>query len=314
MQLCEQNGAECKTCNGKNCNYQSSFTTCLECNSANNRKCATNPQSMGNKVCKRYHDNCFTHIGRHNITRGCVEENGIDIDACRNNPRKCEVCTTIDGLPCNSQSIQLDVCVDCDSALNPECRNGSIYAFVNKLCSSMEQSPSEGCYLRVDGDHYERGCLADLPTAWKASCQSQSDTCKTCTGKNCNIAPNFQQCIECNSKFDITCAQNATLKPSKTCENYISTCVTGIDEDGHIHRRCNEQHNDENVNFPNGMFHVCEENNCNTEIFPETRLQCYQCDGEKKCDFMSAENTPKLVPCGIFSEYDQCFTYLGEGM
>lgn len=146
MQTCQANGAECKTCEGKNCNYLSSFTTCFECDSATNRKCATNPQSTRNKVCKSYHDNCFTQIGRLSITRGCMEENGINVEVCRNNPDKCDVCTT--EFPCNNQSIQLDACVDCDSSMNPECRNSS-GAFVNKLCSRLRQSPSEGCYLRV---------------------------------------------------------------------------------------------------------------------------------------------------------------------
>lgn len=93
--------------------------------------------------------------------------------------------------------------------------------------------------------------------------------------------------------------------------------MTGIDEDGHINRRCSEKNKDENIDFPNGMFHVCSENKCNMNIFPENRLQCYRCNGEKECNFMSADDlvtTPELVPCGIFTEFDQCFAYLGEGI
>lgn len=146
MRLCEENGAECKSCNGENCNDRSSYKTCLNCSSADDGpECATDPKSIHNKVCRSYNDQCFTHIGREHVSRGCFNEKGKDLEACRSNPDKCAVCNEHS---CNDQTIQLDTCIDCYSVMNSECRDNPD-AVTDKLCSGIRQSPSEGCYLRV---------------------------------------------------------------------------------------------------------------------------------------------------------------------
>lgn len=110
------------------------------------------------------------------------------------------------------------------------------------------------------------------------------------------------------------------LKPSRLCEKYLSTCVVGIDAHGHTHRRCSREYRDEDIDFPNKLFHVCSENKCNTAVFPPNRLQCYRCDGEESCDFMPSNSTtnddvnanPKIMACSILSKLDQCYAYLAE--
>lgn len=89
--------------------------------------------------------------------------------------------------------------------------------------------------------------------------------------------------------------------------------MTGIDQDGYTHRRCGSKHQHANgIEFPNDMYAVCQGDSCNTEIFPENRLQCYRCNGEKECDFMPPSTPAALMPCGVFSEFDQCYAYLAE--
>lgn len=65
---------------------------------------------------------------------------------------------------------------------------------------------------------------------------------------------------------------------------------------------------------------VCTTSNCNTDIYPPNRLQCYRCEGDiEDCDFIPSNSTdpvPKnipLEPCGILSKFDQCYAYLSEG-
>lgn len=140
---------EFKSCIGENCNNQKSYKTCLNCTSADDPKCATNPSAIYNKVCQSYKDQCFTHIGRDEVSRGCMQENGKGLRACEiSDLDKCAVCTTHGEEACNDQTIQLDTCIDCFSVVNSDCRDNP-EAVSEKLCSGIRQSPSEGCYLRV---------------------------------------------------------------------------------------------------------------------------------------------------------------------
>lgn len=162
-----------------------------------------------------------------------------------------------------------------------------------------------------------RGCVRDLVEIDKKNCLEQAKTCKTCEGKDCNAKTDFQKCIHCNSRDGSECAQNTTTNWIE-CENYLSTCLTGIDSGGNTHRRCSKDYEKDSHDFPNDQFEVCTKSKCNTEIFPRNRLQCYECNGEDDCDFMPKtdevfQRSQILKPCGIFSKLDQCYSYLGEG-
>lgn len=165
-------------------------------------------------------------------------------------------------------------------------------------------------------NQYKRGCVRDLHENTQTLCGKQLATCKTCKGKDCNIKKDFQTCMYCNSKDDIECSRNTTLTESILCQNYLATCLVGIDSHGHTHRRCSKEYSEETIEFPNDQFKVCRENKCNTYIYPADRLQCYQCNGEKECDFMSSKNSSiKFEPltCVIASKLDQCYAYLSRG-
>lgn len=144
----------------------------------------------------------------------------------------------------------------------------------------------------------------------------QIDNCKTCLGENCNLQKEYQQCIQCNSRENIECAQNGTVQTSQVCEDYLSTCVTGIDAQGYTHRRCSRF--DDEAHFK--QMSPCNTSNCNTDIFPPNRLQCYRCDGdEENCDFMPTNTSTELkaksmqlVPCGLINPFDKCYTYHSE--
>lgn len=82
---CQQNGNNCKTCIGSNCNKKASFQTCRQCNSDTDSSCvksfvypSTNDtilDSNKSRQCKNYTDVCTTiayHGGR--TERGCHSE------------------------------------------------------------------------------------------------------------------------------------------------------------------------------------------------------------------------------------------------
>lgn len=160
-----------------------------------------------------------------------------------------------------------------------------------------------------------RGCVADLTEVEENDCLRNSDHCKICESKNCNTREKFQECHSCNGQNDEHCSRDGRLAKTEICKAYGSTCAIGIDEKGYTHRRCNNQIIDAVHEFPVKNF-ICEEDKCNDRIFPEDRLKCYQCNGGNNCDMMPSDSDGiSLIaePCEIYSEHDQCFTYINEG-
>lgn len=142
-------------------------------------------------------------------------------------------------------------------------------------------------------------------------CEIDSDTCKTCYGFNCNSRKEFQKCLKCHSKDDIECSGNITLtNTSVICKNLFESCVTAIDSKGYTRRGCSYR-----SGFDYKIYSTCESTDCNRDIFPSNRLQCYRCNGEDECNFTPGNSTNSLIPmpCGLMSENDECYTYSDEG-
>lgn len=165
-----------------------------------------------------------------------------------------------------------------------------------------------------------RGCIQDLDSDLMNHCLKQSATCKSCQGRFCNLKESFQECYTCNGYQYPDCS---ALPPSikvVICDDYNSTCLTGIDRIGYTHRRCSNSNDymKELTHFPNGL-NICTENKCNNQIYPKDRLRCYHCSGEKHCNFIESHLTEKSLkhlqpkPCSLWSHQDQCYTYLNKG-
>lgn len=148
--------------------------------------------------------------------------------------------------------------------------------------------------------------------AEKKNCNDRK--CKTCEGTNCNKKKDFQKCITCSSRDSDKCSYN-TSQIWEQCENYMSSCLTGIDAHGYTHRRCSKDPEQDNLEFPNNQIQVCTPNLCNKNTFPPDRLQCYVCKGEDGCDFMPAKNelnktNGELKPCAYLLEDDECYAFI----
>lgn len=247
------------------------------------------------------------------IERGCLlEQESQFIQLCRTFPEKCEICTSEDGSVCNRRTLEIGTCVECDSGKDKKCVDKP-EAFAHRLCGSVGSTMKEGCYLRIDQDHVTRGCVEDLPIQLKRMCLSQSDECKTCHSKDCNLKANFQSCYDCNSRYDPDCTRINNSSQTTICKDYYNNCMTGIDNKGNTHRGCSNGTVDESI-ITRG-FEICNETECNKNIYPEDRLQCYQCDGSiSDCDYLASDDKAfDLKPCDILSEQDQCFTFLTAG-
>lgn len=149
MQLCGEKGDECKICAGSYCNIREFFEKCLRCKSENDPQCVINPQLMETKVCKNYNDQCFTHIDKISVVRDCLSERNADFEAeCKSADDKCIMCSTSDGNVCNGNIFTMETCSECDSTKDEKCRVDP-FLFRNKICSKINSTDREGCYLEV---------------------------------------------------------------------------------------------------------------------------------------------------------------------
>lgn len=154
VKICGENNDECKICAGSNCNTRKFFERCLRCRSENDPQCVINPQLFESKVCKNYNDQCFTHIGKFGITRDCLSEKSEEFEMeCKSTEAKCVLCTTSDGKACNNNLFTMETCVECDSAKEKDqkCHNEP-ELYRNKICSNIDSTDQEGCYLEVVSD------------------------------------------------------------------------------------------------------------------------------------------------------------------
>lgn len=314
-----RNSDECKQCFGSKCNYQSSFISCVECNSSDDPDCAENIGSHHTKVCSRYQNSCFTAVGNVSIVRGCFNDMDPQFsDICESNPKLCDICDpTHRGKPCNSQPIKMESCVMCDSRDDWYCReHADTQSTV--LChrfGTLDATPQRsGCYLRTKRHHGQRGCLQDLPQSDQIQCLDQSDTCKSCIGNNCNVKNDFQHCLNCTSLNDPYCTKYLSGGDEEVCGNYMDLCIVGVDGNGVTHRRCASAAADNSAEFVNG-WELCGEAYCNDFTLPSDRPTCYQCAGDRFCTGLKTKTPMPLnpKPCNIYSADSQCFTYLDDG-
>ncbi|XP_055308419.1 uncharacterized protein LOC129572481 [Sitodiplosis mosellana] len=308
----EATGDEFRICKGAKCNSRPSLPRCLVCNSTEDPKCATNPSLLQSQVCPNYQNRCFTYIGKNNVIRGCLHDMDHNEDfqkKCESQPDKCAICPANDGGVCNNVKLNMETCIECQSSIDPRCRTHPD-VMKETICDNFQNKRSVqiGCYLKIDGDKFHRGCIKDLEPASATQCLDNSVTCKSCTEARCNAKAKFQECYGCNGENEPLCAKNTELMSTKICKDYHSSCAIGIDKNGFTHRRCFNVLSNLNKEFPNNTF-TCDEDKCNVEIFPNYRLKCYQCNGNEACNL---DTSMKPEPCRIYTEYDQCFTYMGE--
>lgn len=154
MSICKQNGAECKTSIGSNSNNQRSFRRCMHCSSkSSNSGCVDNLDANNIITCTQYNDDCFTHIGRDHVLRGCAsEQTNAFMEKCHDNKDKCEICTTKDDnddTVCNSKPLDsMEMCIECSSQTEQDCHNNPDL-YKDKICSGLDSAESEGCYTHL---------------------------------------------------------------------------------------------------------------------------------------------------------------------
>lgn len=309
---------EWKNCKDRdNCNSKSAFASCFKCHSTSDPGCMSGQFNGSIKICNSYEDDCFSLLGLDSAERGCLSDlKQQTIEKYRLNPKKFKICTNKFYQICNSDKINEAKCITCDLRKNLQCKNEPEQVS-QKYCGSIDLPDEDlGCYLdKRDG--FKRGCVSDLTVQDRQICSESSSKCKICKGYNCNKKVNLQYCYTCTSRDQRSCTKinpPYSYIPLSMCPNYMDKCLVAIDLDGYTVRQCIQN---DNFNVSAYQTHEkCEDNACNGKIFPEERLECYQCDGDRSCNRLKTDlDIPlEVKPCGIYDKNDQCFMYMNEGM
>lgn len=142
-------------------------------------------------------------------------------------------------------------------------------------------------------------------------CRKPSEE-STCTSdKNCVLSDDSKNnqliCKKCDGS-DEKCAQTDMnvndLKYNQICEAGITKCIVKVDNKLTV-RSCASE-SDVSKCADANTCKTCDSINCNTGIFPQKRINCYQCNGTTCTDV--ATNSVSSKPCLIYEEKDECYT------
>lgn len=283
--------------------YQDPILSCVQCtfkiNQENDESCITKAQPglcAVSILLGRPSDQCFTSFDTQTLIRDCILT-GANRLICQNTQ-----CSTCDTNGCNNERYFLRKCIQCDSSQDPNCidkpeltglSNCAADNEVDNACF-REEKREVGVELTV-----RRDCVNALSTAEEAQCLLQTNNCKVCFEDECNKKVNFQECYTCDSVTDRNCITFKFAMPFLTCREYLDTCGTAINTDGHTIRSCSS-------NLPSSnLQELCEPNRCNNQIVPRNRLSCHQCHATEECALAQSEETQEF--CQIYKPEDACY-------
>lgn len=238
-QMCDAQGASCKTCLGNDCNQKTRFQSCRTCSSAQSDNCIRSPQAFAAQQCRHYDDQCVTHVRNNTVTRGCLRQVTDELarDECAGpgDTEHCTRCERSDGAACNAAVVDGEFCLTCDSATDPNCRSNLNHTMRTQCPLSAQP---RGCF-RLDGadGHVRRGCVADLDEPTIAECRREGAACKTCVGNDCNAKVAFQQCRVCSSATSVNCIRSPGAFAAQTCRSYADECFVHV-HDNVVTRGC----------------------------------------------------------------------------
>lgn len=133
------------------------------------------------------------------------------------------------------------------------------------------------------------------------------DVCQSCPSPNGCNSKEVQSCYKCNSDDDENCA---TWHHDEMLEFEIcpESCLTKVTEYGKTIRACKSDNFKCEVD--DQFCTPCYGLACNEGIYPEDRLQCYQCnETDDSCD---EAQRGKTYACSVYDPDDKCYQFINE--
>ncbi|XP_065369864.1 uncharacterized protein LOC135962058 [Calliphora vicina] len=313
---CEENQENCLRCNSNGCNQATSlgeYVECLSCDTDTNGNCISNISGITKtRKCYKY---CMTALyprfkeenPSYGLSRSCYDDMDLDDrELCAaGNKENCKTCNTakcnIIDMPQKRHSCYICEGDDCQDPKAQECPTFR---------------PDDKCYTRFDEKNavVAFGCRSEFSNA-EADYLLKQKRLHLCDGENCNTFDNIpaaQTCALCNSRTDSNCAVNPTAVTGQTTCALLpfTECYSRVLEDGATERGClSNLYDDEFVGCLNGTSTTCNSckgNNCNKNVFPDSRLKCHICDSSADPNCEASPNS--LSICSIFDSQDTCVT------
>lgn len=131
--------------------------------------------------------------------------------------------------------------------------------------------------------------MQDLDEKMSELCHSESDSCKTCTGLNCNSKMSFAHCFQCTHATSSECGISPESLTSTLCKNYVDECFTFIDKIG-VMKGCLSNASGAFITQCRSNEEKCETCSTNTGNYCNKRLidkeeACIECDSltDERC-------------------------------
>lgn len=256
---------------------------------------------------------CYIYLSGDNsqkiLRRGCVDPQDPYVNsqgACIN-PDLCVVCSNAD--KCNSKELRKERCINAEYTIN------------NSIVTPSESSSVDcpisldplGCYHFERSGSVSKGCVSSLTKQLRDEIRSSRD-CEICFGNNCNSKlTRIRKCFQCDGTISSNCSEVPVQQvPNDLCSSKSDSCLVGIDVNGYTQRICaSSQTTDYHLRFPNG-FELCQNDSCNANVFPTSRLKCFHCNGDADCHSTNTVSK-RPVACQVYSRNDECYSYFDKG-
>lgn len=245
---------------------------------------------------------------QYETVRGCASD-FANINHCSTTSTSTGDCFTCEGDACNSIVYPTSGRLRCYT-----CKDGDCDPSEDSLEYCTKYQPDERCASVFDSTLNQvigRGCVSDLQTEQKATCEQNSTNCLKCAYDKCNkdeskLNTNF--CIGCSSDDDPNC-----LRENSTLEIRCSTnqCYTRLAEKEdknygrHIERGCLSDLQAV-TECNSASCRSCTGRNCNNQIFPANRISC------KSCQSGSCNGGAVDKICSLYASDEACLTFYNE--
>lgn len=270
--------------------------------------CLAPKSNSATVLCDEPNSRCYTLFYSDIVTRSCSSLELIAPGQNRNNLEECSSSL------CNNFTIE-NTCIECNMDSDLDCLYDPI-SQPHKICSLKSASHPEysACFKEIDQNGIlHRGCLNNLSDDDQENCLNSTSRCEACFGTNCNQKLSSRQtCYLCEGNADVDCETFNSEMETVDCPNYQSSCLTGIDSSGYIHRGCSTNPKDDGDHYSGG-FELCFDERCNNKNITSPSLQCYQCGVNDDCDFNEGPVRKYAAQCNHRMRNNQCYVYFDAG-
>ncbi|XP_030375094.1 G surface protein, allelic form 156 [Scaptodrosophila lebanonensis] len=316
LQYCDESPESCKFCKSTGCNNArelDAYENCRICDGQEQDACVTNAEDVSRTTSCQ--GGCFTGLYPRNnseankafeLSRGCLDDLELDdrVECQANEKNHCVACT---GAECNVHAVP-ETRLRCNYCSDVGCETVQ-----SQVCTAYREQ--DQCYIHVGDLRIESmGCASDLEEYFLL--KNRRDL-QLCNGDNCNDKESLNtqgiSCNYCNSSVDASCVGGNAIA-AVVCQHYLNPeCITHITEGGVLVRGClmdaDDNLYDDCLSGESETCKVCNENNCNKDIFPEDWHTCVRCDSNSDIE---CEKNPDLELygsyCPSYSPNEACVT------